>query len=86
MMHIIAIRASECYEKGEIRMRNSMPPKLTPEGVKKIAIVVGLHWLDKIQAWRRHQADFPNMSEAIRRLVEKALADEKPAKKSKKGR
>ena len=29
------------------------------------------------------EPDMPNLSEPIRRLVEKALADEKPAKKEK---
>lgn len=31
-------------------------------------------WIDKIDAWRRVQADLPPRAEAIRRLVDKGLA------------
>ena len=31
-------------------------------------------WLATIDAWRRQQPDLPSRAEAIRRLVEKALA------------
>jgi hypothetical protein len=51
---------------------HGMPPKLAPE-VKKIAIIAPLGWLAKVQAWRRAQDDMPNVSEAIRRLVEMGL-------------
>ncbi len=49
-----------------------MPPRLA-DGVRKIAMVAPLQWLAKIDAWRRHQPDMPNLSEAIRRLVELGL-------------
>jgi hypothetical protein len=33
-------------------------------------------FMDKIDAWRRHQDDLPPVAEAIRRLVEIALSSE----------
>ena len=63
--------------------RLRMPPKLA-NGVRKIAMVAPLQWIAKIDAWRRHQPDMPNLSEAIRRLVELGLeASSKGEKKSK---
>jgi hypothetical protein len=39
-------------------------------------------WLQRIADWRRQQPDMPTMSDAIRRLVDRALdAPDKPAKK-----
>jgi hypothetical protein len=49
-----------------------MPPKLDDE-TKRINMVVPAAWLKKVDDWRRHQPDLPNISEAIRRLVEMAL-------------
>jgi len=62
-----------------------MPPKLA-NGVRRIAMVAPLEWLRRIDAWRRHQPDMPNLSEAIRRLVETALdAEAKGGKPKPKG-
>lgn len=36
---------------------------------------VSIDFLAKIDEWRRHQPDIPSRSEAIRRLVEKALSE-----------
>jgi hypothetical protein len=36
-------------------------------------LVAPVSWVRKIEAWRRQQDDFPNLSEAIRRLVEIGL-------------
>lgn len=33
-------------------------------------------WMEKIDDWRRKQADLPSRAEAIRRLVEKGLESE----------
>jgi hypothetical protein len=62
-----------------------MPPKLA-EGVRKITLIAPLDWLSKVDRWRRHQPDhqMPNMSEAIRRLVEKGLEAEAKEAKGKK--
>lgn len=57
---------------GTFTMGLRMPPKLA-DGVKKIAMIAPLQWIAKIDAWRRHQPDMPNLSEAIRRLVELGL-------------
>jgi hypothetical protein len=56
-----------------------MPPKLA-DGVRKIAMVAPLQWLAEIDRWRRHQPDMPNLSEAIRRLVELGLEASKGKK------
>ena len=65
---------------------HGLPPKLADEGVKKIAIIAPLGWLAKVQAWRRAQDDMPNVSEAIRRLVEAGLdAEGKRKHKAPKG-
>ena len=52
--------------------------------VRRIALIVPVALVTKVDKWRRHQHDVPNLSEAIRRLIEKAIAaDEKPDKKPK---
>jgi Asp-tRNA(Asn)/Glu-tRNA(Gln) amidotransferase A subunit family amidase len=44
---------------------------LKPEDeTRRLQLIVPVSWLEKINEWRRTQADFPNVSEAIRRLVE----------------
>jgi hypothetical protein len=37
-------------------------------------------WLERIDQWRREQPDLPNLSEAVRRLVDAGLR-ESPKKK-----
>jgi hypothetical protein len=49
-----------------------MPPKLDDE-IKRIHMVAPAAWVKKIDAWRRQEEDLPNISEAIRRLVELGL-------------
>jgi len=49
-----------------------MPPKLDDE-TKRINMVASALWVKKIDDWRRQQPDLPNISEAIRRLVEMGL-------------
>lgn len=54
--------------------RIEMPPKLDPQGdAKRVNIVAPAVWIKKIDSWRRQQADLPNQSEAIRRLVDLGL-------------
>jgi len=55
--------------------RGRMPAKLDPdEGEpKRLNIVAPLSWVRKVDEWRRTQPDLPNVSEAIRRLVEAGL-------------
>jgi hypothetical protein len=53
-----------------ILKRIRMPPKLPQGDGKKIGIVAPFAWIAKVNAWRRDQPDWPNFSEAVRRLVE----------------
>ena len=57
-----------------------LPPKLAAN-VRRIALMVPVPLLDKIERWRRDQAGLPNQSEAVRRLIEAGL--EATAKKEK---
>jgi hypothetical protein len=51
-----------------------VPAKIDPEGApKRLNIVAPASWVRKIDDWRRAQPDLPNLSEAIRRLVEAGL-------------
>jgi hypothetical protein len=60
-----------------------MPPKLA-DGVRRVALMAPVALIAKIDRWRRHQPDVPNLSEAIRRLIEKGLeAGERGEKKPK---
>jgi hypothetical protein len=49
-----------------------MPPKLA-DGVRRVALMAPLALIARINQWRQRQADVPNLSEAIRRLIEMAL-------------
>jgi hypothetical protein len=49
-----------------------MPPKLDDE-IKRLNMVAPAAWVRRIDDWRRLQPDLPNISEAIRRLVEMGL-------------
>ncbi|MCS3692050.1 hypothetical protein ABIF07_001034 [Bradyrhizobium elkanii] len=53
-----------------------MPPKLEDE-TKRLNMVAPASWVKKIDDWRRQQPDLPNISEAIRRLVEMGLESTK---------
>ena len=50
-----------------------MPKKLDDE-IARIHMVVPAAWAHKVDEWRRREPDLPNLSEAIRRLVEMGLA------------
>lgn len=54
------------------RSDEQMPPKLDDE-TKRLNMVAPASWVKKIDDWRRQQPDLPNISEAIRRLVEMGL-------------
>jgi hypothetical protein len=54
-----------------------MPPKLedgTP--TERIQIVAPETWVQRVEEWRRKQPRIPSKAEAIRILVDKALAAE----------
>jgi hypothetical protein len=49
-----------------------MPHKLDDE-IQRLNMVAPTAWVKKIEDWRRREPDLPNLSEAIRRLVELGL-------------
>ena len=59
-----------------------MPTKLDDE-IQRLNMIVPTAWVKKVDDWRRKEPDLPNLSEAIRRLVEMGLES---AKKTGKGR
>lgn len=62
-------------------MKMDMPPKLE-DGIEteRIQIVAPKTWVDRIEEWRRQQPRIPSKSEAIRILVDQALAATEPDK------
>lgn len=58
-----------------------MPPKLEDE-TRRLNMVAPVSWVKKIDDWRRQQPDLPNISEAIRRLVDLGLEGTKKGGKS----
>ena len=59
-----------------------MPAKLDDE-IQRLNMVAPAAWVKKIDDWRRREPDLPNLSEAIRGLVDMGLES---AKKGSKGR
>lgn len=57
------------------------PPLKPDDDTKRITITAPSAWTRRVDDWRRKQADLPNLSEAIRRLVDEALAGERKAKR-----
>ena len=47
--------------------------KKLEENTKRLNMVVPASWMEKIDQWRAKQPDLPNISEAVRRLVEAGL-------------
>jgi hypothetical protein len=56
-----------------------MPTKLDDE-IQRLNMVVPTAWVKKVDDWRRREPDLPNLSEAIRRLVEMGLESAKRAR------
>ena len=56
-----------------------MSNKLDDE-IKRLQLVVPVPWVKKVDDWRRKEPDLPNVSEAIRRLVEMGLESAKKAR------
>jgi hypothetical protein len=59
-----------------------MPTKLDDE-IQRLNMVAPASWVKRIDDWRRREPDLPNLSEAVRRLVELGL---EAARKGGKGR
>lgn len=53
-----------------------MSNKLDDE-IRRLQLVVPVAWAKKVDDWRRKEPDLPNLSEAIRRLVEMGLESAK---------
>ncbi len=53
-----------------------MPHKLDDE-IQRLNMVAPAAWVKKIDDWRRREPDLPNLSEAIRRLVDMGLESAK---------
>jgi hypothetical protein len=49
-----------------------MPPKLDAH-VKSLHVIVPVALMRKIEDWRRQQPGLPNVSEAVRQLLEQSL-------------
>ena len=60
---------------------SKMPHKLDDE-IQRLNMVAPTSWVKKIDDWRRREPDLPNLSEAIRRLVEMGLESAKKGGKS----
>jgi hypothetical protein len=53
-----------------------MPPKLEDGSeTERIQIIAPTSWVERIEEWRRKQPRIPSKSEAIRMLVDQALAN-----------
>jgi hypothetical protein len=54
------------------------PAGMAPSSnTNRLQLIVTPGFLDQVDAWRRHQPDIPNRSEAIRRMVEIAAKEAK---------
>ncbi|MFC6790553.1 hypothetical protein ACFQE0_13650 [Methylobacterium komagatae] len=54
-----------------------MRPKLDKDSTtERVQLIAPRSWLDLVEEWRASQRPVPNMSAAIRRLVELGLAAE----------
>jgi hypothetical protein len=54
-----------------------VPPKLEAESeTERVQIVAPASWVERVEEWRRKQPRIPSRSEAIRILVDQAIAAE----------
>ncbi|MET0165117.1 MAG: hypothetical protein ABW318_08950 [Vicinamibacterales bacterium] len=53
-----------------------MPAKLDDD-IQKLHMVAPTKWVKRVDDWRRKQPDLPNLSAAIRRLVDMGLESDK---------
>jgi len=59
-----------------------MPTKLA-EKVRRIALIIPVDLIKRVDQWRARQPDVPNLSAAIRRLLEMGMASDAKGKKPK---
>ena len=55
-------------------------PKKLDDDIARIHMVVPASWAKKVDDWRRREPNLPNLSEAIRRLVEMGVESAKKAR------
>jgi hypothetical protein len=70
----LEIAASSCYHVTMASLDRNKPKKRATEPGELIGVRLQAEPLAKLDHWRREQDDLPGRPEAIRRLVEKALA------------
>lgn len=58
-----------------------MTAKLDEDGTQRLHVKAPIGLIARIHAWRRRQEKPPNLSEAIRRLIEAGLDAEKKTKR-----
>ena len=56
-------------------------PKKLDDDVQRLHMVVPTSLVKKVDDWRRREADLPNLSEAIRRLIELGIESAKAGSK-----
>lgn len=57
------------------------PPLKPDDDTRRITITAPESWAKRLDDWRRHQPDLPNLSEAIRRLVELGMEAERKGRR-----
>lgn len=66
----------------EITAEVAVPPKVyDKEDQARVQLVTSKAWVQRVNEWRATQPGFPNMSEAVRRLVEMGLETEAKKKR-----
>lgn len=60
-----------------VKREPTLPPKLDDSSeTERVQIVAPSSWIERVEQWRRAQPRIPSRSEAIRILVDQALARE----------
>lgn len=68
--------------KSDSRAEAAVPPKLQPgAATERLQFMAPVTLSRRIQEWRRKHPDLPSMSEAMRMLIEQALAADGEAEK-----
>lgn len=82
IIQMIPITASAVLKEFRDSLEMPLPARLDPDNEpKRLNIVAPALWVRRIDDWRRKQADLPNLSEAIRRLVEAGLDAERKGRR-----
>ena len=63
-----------------------MPAKLGEKELVRVNIMVPPEWLDRVNEWRGRQPGVPNLSAAIRDIVDEKVEETRPTKRAKAAR